>query len=254
MLLLLKLRLGVPTFHKQLKKEKEEKRCGIFGGRHLGILKGWSHQDPTENREKESEEIKIQPRLEWKQNCLKPLCVVNPCIAPARKAERNRLSSAFYASAVQKETTTKKLLPVKGSCCSTSSPPLPPAWAGERLRREQREEEKKEGGRGLCKSARASGTEVSRAELCLGPHSICGRRSLWQRTQSAGGGGRSFPSSLAVSLAQQVAASLIPGEDPAARAIISSRQAAPRRKFSLRSLERQGRGNCHSAALEKTEG
>lgn len=146
----------------------------------------------------------------------------------------------------------KKLLPVKGSCCFTSSPPLPPARAGERLRREQREEE--EGGRGLCKSARASGTEVSRAELCLGPLSVCGRRLLWQRSRGAGGGGRSFPSSPAVSLAQQVAASLIPGEDPAARAIISSRQAAPRRKFSLRSSERQGRGDCHSAALEKTEG
>lgn len=30
----------------------------------------------------------------------------------------------------------------------------------------------------FAKSARASGTEVSRAELCLGPCSICGRRSL----------------------------------------------------------------------------
>ena len=66
--------------------------------------------------------------------------------------------------------------------------------------------------------------------------------------------GGSFPSSPAVSLAQQVAASLIPGEDPAAGPIISSRQAAPRRKFSLCSTERQGRGDCHSAALEKTEG
>lgn len=60
-----------------------------------------------------------------------------------------------------------------------------------------------------------------------------------------------FSPSPAVSPAQQVAVCLIPAEDPAAQAIISSQQAAPRRKFSLCSLERQGRGDCHSAALEK---
>lgn len=63
----------------------------------------------------------------------------------------------------QSKKKQQKLLPVKGSCFFTSSPPLPTAGAGERLLREQREKE--EGGRGLCKSARASGTEVSRAEL-----------------------------------------------------------------------------------------
>lgn len=73
-----------------------------------------------------------------------------------------------------KKKQRQKLLPVKGSCFFTSSPPLPTAGAGQRLRREQREEE--EGGRGLSKSARASGTEVSRAEL-----------SAWDLAPSAAG-------------------------------------------------------------------
>lgn len=144
----------------------------------------------------------------------------------------------------QKTVACKRQLPLY----LFSTPPA--GRAGERFHREQQEE----GGRGLCKSVRASGIEVSRAELCLGSRSVCSRRSLWQGSQGARGGSRTSPSSSAVSLAQQVAASLIPSEDPAAQAIISSQQAAPRRKFSLRSSERQGRGDCHSAALEKTEG
>lgn len=189
-----------------------------------------SHRRQRERRKKkQTNKPGVEAKLPYTTLHQKPrtaLAAIPPCSgitllagASAWKAERNRLSSAFYASAVQKETKQKNLLPVKGSCCFTSPPPLPPAGAGERLRGEQREEEN--GGRGLCENARASGMEVSRAEQCLGPCSICGRRSLWRRSRGDRGGSRSPPSSSAVSLAQQVAASLIPGEDPAARAIIS---------------------------------
>lgn len=89
-----------------------------------------------------------QLSLEWKQNCLKPLRVGNPCIAlaavplcggitrlvsaPLCKAERNRLSSAFYASAVQKETTTttKKTVACKRQLLLYlfSTPPAGQGW------------------------------------------------------------------------------------------------------------------------------
>lgn len=145
--------------------------------------------------------------------------------------------SAFSASAVQKETPPpqKKLLPVKGSCCFTSPPPLPPTrlWKGS-------------AGGGVAGTVQpavprqrdGSFQAVPAPQPCHG-------------SRSGGWGEWSFPPSPAVSPAQQVAVCLIPAEDPAAQAIISSQQAAPRRKFSLCSLERQGRGDCHSAALEK---
>jgi len=41
--------LGVPTFHERLKKKKEKEMWDILG-RKLGILRGWSHQDPAEDR------------------------------------------------------------------------------------------------------------------------------------------------------------------------------------------------------------
>lgn len=161
--------------------------------RNLGILKGWSHQDLTEDRGRGGggrvgdrlKKKKRQPSLQWKQNCLKLLRVGNPCIVLAAippccgvtgwrvpvRVRQGEAGSARRFLPRQSKKKQQKLLPVKGSSCFfTSSPPLPTAGAGERLLREQRDKE--EGGRGLCKSARASGTEVSRAELSawdLGP-------------------------------------------------------------------------------------
>lgn len=103
-----------------------------------------------------------------------------------------------------------------------------------------------------------SGTEVSRAELCPGswPCSVvvCGRRWLWQSSGGAGGGGRSFPSSPAVSLAQQVAVSLIPGKDPAAGAIISSRQAAPSEEILITLFGEAGEGRLSLSRSGKNRG
>lgn len=136
-----------------------KRRLGVFGEENEESSRDGHPRMHRRQRKEEGEKIKMS--LEWNKNCFKPLCVGNPCIAlaavplcsgtaqlvsaPVRKPGRNRLSSAFYASAVQKETTEKKLLPVKGSCCFTSSPPLPPARAGERHGREWERRRRLEG-------------------------------------------------------------------------------------------------------------
>lgn len=166
---------------------------------------------------------------------------------------------AFYASAVQKETRKKKeLLPVKGSCCRfTSPPPLPAArlgsgstGCGERRRRRKRRRLK-----GTLQKCPGSGTEVSRAELCPGswPCSavVCGRRWLWRcwrrRSEFSLLAGR-FPSSASSCLSNPRQRSCCWGD----YFIAASCSFGGNSHYAL--SERQGRGDCHSGALEKTEG
>lgn len=111
--------------------------------RNLGILKGWSHQDLTEDGGGGVvvgglEIKKKHPSLQWKENCLKPLRVGNPCIALGAvplcsgitgwrvpvTVRQGEAGSARRFMPQQSKKKQQELLPVKGSCFFTSSPPL----------------------------------------------------------------------------------------------------------------------------------